>query len=85
MVRRAAGGGRDIAYDGSVHPPQLSDIPTDNIAWTGAGISEAVWKIRLRGQGSHDTADQLNHTVSDATQGPDGKDLHTTFSRTGCG
>lgn len=85
MIRRAAGGSRDITYDGSVHPPQLSDIPTDNIAWTGEGISETVRKTRLRGLGSHDTADQLNHTVSDATQGPDGKDLHTTFSRSECG
>ena len=65
---------RESAYDSSIHPPQLSDISTDDITRTGEeGISERLGEMRVRAL--HDTANELDHTVGDTAEGPDCEDL----------
>lgn len=73
MIRRAAENYREPTYDGSVHPTQLSDVSTDDITRAGdGGINERSRESRMD---LHDTSDELNHTVGDTAEGPDGENL----------
>ena len=64
--------GHGITYDSGVHSPQLSDVPTDDITWTREASATAQGTRRWD---LHDTADQLDHTVSDTAESPDGENL----------
>jgi len=73
VIERAAKDCQELTYDSSVHPPQLSDVSTDDITWTGEGYQRL-----LNGDEDerlHDTTDQLDHTVGNTAESPDGEDL----------
>ena len=69
----------NVTHDGSVHPPQLSNMPTNDITWTEEEcISERAQGTR--GWGSHHTADKFHHSVGNTTKSPDGEDLQHSIS-----
>ena len=72
VVRGATRDGQKITYDSSVHSPQLADISTNDITWTREASATAQG---TREKDLHDTADELDHTVSDTTESPDSENL----------
>lgn len=82
VSRRATEYLQGSTYDSSVHPPQLRDVPADDITWSKEGdIRRHSREMKMS---LHDTPDKFDHSVGYSTESPDKEDLRYSVS-VGCG